>query len=98
MQLAYPDLSGRYDIADLPSGRYLVALVEELYSGELYGRADFDTIVSIGMEAIAEAGTTTTLDLTVDADAAQLVRAYPSSSYSPSDEELTRVGRRRASR
>ena len=75
MQLAYPDLNGRYDIAGLPSGRYLMALVEELYPGELYGRADFDAVAAIGTEAIIEAGTTTTLDITVAPDAERLARA-----------------------
>ena len=74
VQLTYPDLNGRYDIAGLPTGSYLVALVEELYPGELSGRADFDAVASAGMEAVIEAGTTTTLDLKVDADAERLAR------------------------
>lgn len=74
VQLTYPDLTGRYDIAGLPTGSYLVALVEELYPGELSGRADFDAVASAGKEAVIEAGTTTTLDLKVDADAERLAR------------------------
>ena len=45
------------------TGSYLVALVEELYPGELSGRADFDAVASAGMEAVIEAGTTTTLEI-----------------------------------
>lgn len=75
IQLAYPDLNRRYSIAGLPSGRYLVVLVEELYPGVLYTCENSNAIASIGTEAIIEAGTTATLDLTFDADAERLAGA-----------------------
>ena len=72
MRLVYPDLNGRYDISGLPSGAYLVAVVEELYDGELFERKVFDAIAAVGTEATVQTGETTTLDLTVPADAEQL--------------------------
>ncbi len=59
-------------MAGLPRGRYLVATVEDLYTGELYERELFEAIAAIGIEATIVPGETTTLDLTVSEDAGGL--------------------------
>ena len=105
MRLVYPDLSGRYDIAGLPPGAYLVSVVDELYEGELFDREVLDVIARAGREATIEAGETTTLDLMIGGKGERLAQSpggplatYPSSSYSPSAGGRIRVEGRKASR
>ena len=72
MRLVYPGLNGRYDITGLPNGTYLVAVVEELYAGELYEREVFDAIAAAGTATRVAAGETTTLDLAIEAGTERL--------------------------
>ena len=75
MRLVYPDLSGRYDIAGLPPGAYLVSVVDELYEGELFDREVLDVIARAGQEATIEAGETTTLDLMIGGKGERLAQS-----------------------
>jgi hypothetical protein len=72
IRLVYPDLNGRYDIRGLPAGTYVVAVVEELYEGELFEREVFDLIALMGEEATLSRGEATTLDLTVRSECERL--------------------------
>ena len=74
VRLVYPDLNGRYDIRGLPAGRYVVAVVEELYEGELFEREVFDLIAVMGEETTLARGETTTLDLTVGSERERLAQ------------------------
>ena len=74
VRLAYPNLNGRYDIRGLPAGTYVVAVVEELYEGELFEKEVFDLIARMGEQTTLTRGETTRLDLTVRSERERLAQ------------------------
>ncbi len=65
VRLSYPDLSGRYDVSDLPAGVHLVAALSGIQEGDLHDASMFQETAAAGAEGAIETGMVSRFDVQI---------------------------------